>query len=133
MPGPRIDIGLIIIAHGSRRQQSNDEVRRLADQIEQRADARFASVRCAYLELAEPDIPTAIEHAITAGANELHLVPYFLSAGRHVAHDIPEIVAQKRRQHPGVHIHLDEHLGSAPGMAQLVLDLLGQTPPDTSA
>jgi sirohydrochlorin ferrochelatase len=119
---------LIIIAHGSRRQQSNDEVRRLADQIEGRAGARFASVCCAYLELADPDIPSAIEQAIAGGADELRLVPYFLSAGRHVAHDIPEIVAQKRRQHPDINIHLDEHLGSAPGMAQLVIDLLGQPP-----
>ena len=115
---------LIIIAHGSRRQQSNDEVRRLARQIEKRAGARFASVHCAYLELADPDIPTAIEQAIAAGADELHLVPYFLSAGRHVAHDIPEIIAKKRHQHPATNIHLDNHLGSAPGMAQLVLDLL---------
>ena len=129
MPG----IALIIIAHGSRRQQSNDEVRHLAEQIEQHAGARFASVRCAYLELADPDIPTAIDQAIAGGANELHLVPYFLSAGHHVAHDIPEIVTQKRHQHPDVHIHLDDHLGSAPGMAQLVLDLLGQAPPEPPA
>lgn len=115
---------LIIIAHGSRRQQSNDEVRQLALQIEQRAHERFTSVRCAYLELADPDIPTAIEQAIATGGSELHLVPYFLSAGRHVAHDIPEIVEQKRQQHPDINIHLDDHLGSAPGMAQLVLDQL---------
>jgi len=119
------DTSLILIAHGSRRQQSNQEVRRLAEQIEQRADARFVSVGCAYLELADPDIPTAIDQAIASGAGELHLVPYFLSAGRHVAHDIPEIVEQKRRQYPDTPIHLDSHLGSAPGMAQLVLDLLG--------
>jgi len=120
MPG----IALIIIAHGSRRQQSNDEVRQLAEQIEQHASTHFTSVRCAYLELADPDIPTAIEEAISAGASELHLVPYFLSAGRHVAHDIPDIVEQKRQQHPDIHIHLDSHLGSAPGMAQLVLELI---------
>lgn len=122
MPGT----ALIIIAHGSRRQESNDEVRQLAEQIEQRATAQFASVSCAYLELAEPSIPAAIEQAINAGAVELHLVPYFLSAGRHVAHDIPEIVAEKRHQHPDIDIHLDAHLGSAPGMAQLVLDQLSQ-------
>jgi len=115
---------LIIIAHGSRRSQSNDEVRALAEKIRRQAHTRFASVDCAFLELAEPDIPTAIDRAIEAGANHLHLVPYFLSAGRHVAHDIPDIVAGKRRQHPQVNIHLDAHLGSAPGMARLVLDML---------
>ena len=115
---------LIIIAHGSRRQQSNDEVRVLARKIRQQARSRFASVRCAYLELAEPDISTAIDDAISAGADTLHLVPYFLSAGRHVAHDIPDIVEHKRRQYPQISIQLEAHLGSAPGMARLVLDML---------
>jgi len=116
---------LIIIAHGSRRQQSNDEVRALAEQVRKQAGAGFASVNCAYLELAEPSIPSAIDQAIAAGASELHLVPYFLSAGRHVAHDIPDIIERKRLQYPEASIHLDQHLGSAPGMAQLVLDLIG--------
>jgi len=115
---------LIIIAHGSRRPQSNDEVRALADQVRQQSQARFSEVSHAYLELAEPDIPTAIDNAVRAGADDLHLVPYFLSAGRHVAHDIPAIVNDKRRQYPDISIQLSQHLGSAPGMAQLVLDLL---------
>jgi len=119
--GQRSD-SLIIIAHGSRRPQSNDEVRQLAEKIRQHTEERFSSVGCAFLELASPSIPEAIDTAVAAGARELHLVPYFLSAGRHVAHDIPDIIDNKRRQHPATAIHLHPHLGSSPAMPGLVLN-----------
>jgi sirohydrochlorin ferrochelatase len=79
-------------------------------------------VGCAFLELASPSIPEAIDTAVAAGARELHLVAYFLSAGRHVAPDIPDIIDNKRRQHPATAIHLHPHLGSSPAMPGLVLN-----------
>ena len=44
---------------------------------------------CGFLELAEPSIPDGIQRCIDAGATEVVVVPYFLSAGRHVSEDIP--------------------------------------------
>lgn len=118
---------LIIIAHGSRRPQSNDEVRHLAKELEQRSGKRFSSVGCAFLELASPSIPEAIDAAIAAGAGDLHLIPYFLSAGRHVAHDIPNEIDIKRRQYPDKVIHLHPHLGSNSGMVALILNTIDPT------
>ena len=126
-PGKWAD-SLIIIAHGSRRPQSNDEVRHLAKELNHHAGERFSSVGCAFLELAYPSIPEAIDAAVAAGARELHLVPYFLSAGRHVAHDIPDAIDKKRRQYPNIVIHLHPHLGSSPAMPAFVLNTIDPTP-----
>jgi len=126
-PDPR-STSLIIIAHGSRRPQSNDEVRQLAEELRHHTMKRFSSVDCAFLELASPSIPEAIDAAVAAGARELHLVPYFLSAGRHVAHDIPDAIDQKRRQYPDAVIHLHPHLGSSPTMPTFVLNSINPTP-----
>lgn len=112
---------LIIIAHGSRRAQSNEEVKRLAQQVSLQAGDRFSSVGCAFLELASPSIPDAIDAAVAAGAGKLRLLPYFLSAGRHVVEDIPALVEAKQRQYPDILMCLDHHLGETPNMAQLVL------------
>ena len=117
---------LIVVAHGSRRKQSNDEVRRLTEAVARQALGRFVSVSSAFLELADPDIPSAIDAAITDGANEVVLLPYFLSAGRHVAHDIPHLVADKQRQYPHVKLTLGPHLGHADGMAALVLSMISR-------
>lgn len=112
---------LLIVAHGSRRDSSNDEVRALTECLRQRAGARFARVSCAFLELAEPSIPDGIDALVEAGTRRVTVLPYFLSAGRHVATDIPEAVERKRRQYPSVHIELASYVGASEGMIDLLL------------
>ncbi len=112
---------LLVVAHGSRRVSSNDEVRDLAARVGELAGGRFDRVQAAFLELAEPSIPDGIQACIEAGADEVVVMPYFLSAGRHVSEDIPAEVARKQREHPQVVIRLADHLGAQPGIVELVL------------
>jgi sirohydrochlorin ferrochelatase len=111
---------LLLVAHGSRRAASNDEVRELTAQLRQ-ADGRFQHVACAFLELAEPSIPDGLRQAIAAGAGEVVVLPYFLSAGRHVVTDIPAEVAVVQREHPDVAIRVAPYLGAADGVVQILL------------
>lgn len=111
---------MLVVAHGSRRAQSNDEVRALARRLhEQTRD--FDRVVCAFLELAEPSIPDGLRQAIAAGSQEVVVVPYFLSAGRHVVKDIPEEVATVRAEYPDIAIIIAPYLGAAPELADLLL------------
>ena len=84
---------LLVVAHGSRRAESNDEIRSLTEKVSQRCADRFDRVECAYLELAEPLIPDAIRSLADDGAKSVLVVPYFLARGAHVASDIPEPVS----------------------------------------
>lgn len=115
---------LLVVAHGSRRAASNDEVRALTDRVRATADGRFAEIACAFLELAEPSIPDGIERLIQRGAHEITVLPYFLAAGRHVSEDIPEAVADKQREHPTVQIGIAPYLGTSDAMPGLLLTLL---------
>lgn len=115
---------LLIVAHGSRRDASNDEVRQLAEVIAAKAGIRFMLIEPAFLELATPSIPDGIENCIQAGANEVVVLPYFLSAGRHVAQDIPAEVDIKRKQYPQIPISIAAYLGSDEGVADLMLGLV---------
>lgn len=115
---------LLLIAHGSRRRASNEEVRNLADRLSKRGGDRFGRVVCAFLELAEPSIPDAVERCVADGAREILVLPYFLAAGRHVSSDIPEQLAPGRRKHPGVRIRLLPYVGAADGMLDLMLGLV---------
>lgn len=114
---------LLVVAHGSRREASNEEVRRLSEQIALQAGERYQVVKTAFLELAEPCIPDGIEQCIKAGAGEVVVMPYFLSAGRHVAKDIPEEVAPKQQQYPEITIRIAPYLGAADGIAALMLQM----------
>ncbi len=112
---------LVLVAHGSRRTASNAEVQSLAARLARLAGRRFTAVIAGFLELAAPSIPEAIEAAIAGGATEVRVLPWFLSAGRHVSEDIPAQVAAVQARHPDVHIHLLGHAGALPGMAELLL------------
>jgi len=114
---------LLLVAHGSRRESSNREVRTLTDRVRERAGGQFEYIDCAFLELADPDIPSGIETCISAGATQVKVVPYFLSAGRHVAEDIPAAVAEVRRRYPEVDIVVTPHLGAADAIADQLLAL----------
>ena len=119
---------LLLVAHGSRREESNEEIRALTALLERQAGERFAQVRCAFLEIAEPSIPDGIETAVSAGASEVVVLPYFLSAGRHVAEDIPAEVQRKQAEHSGIRIRIAPYLGLAGGLPDILLDLSDSKP-----
>lgn len=112
---------LLLVAHGSRREASNDEVRELADRLRDAAGEAYGEVRAGFLELAEPSIPDGIQQCIDAGASQVVVLPYFLSAGRHVSEDIPAEVKIKQDEHPQVQICISAYLGAATGITDLLL------------
>ncbi len=118
---------LLIVAHGSRREASNNEIRALTEALQRKAANRFDDVGCAFLELAEPSIPDGISQCIEHGATHVTVFPYFLSAGRHVASDIPAEVNQMVREYPDVAITIAPYLGAAGAMSELILQQAGQT------
>ena len=121
---------LLLVAHGSRREASNEEVKRLAGRLAERVGSCFGHVGCAFLEIGEPSVDNGIEAAVRAGAAEIVVLPYFLSAGRHVAEDIPAEVERKRCKHPGVRIRIAPYLGQADDLLRILLDLSDQCAPD---
>ena len=114
---------LLIVAHGSRRAESNDEVRALTEQLRPQAESEFDYVTCAFLELADPLIPAGLEQCLQAGAKEVVLLPYFLSAGRHVTQDIPNIVAEFTASQPSLEVQIAPHLGTAPNLPTALFQL----------
>jgi sirohydrochlorin ferrochelatase len=114
---------LLIIAHGSRRAASNDEVRRLGSQVEHQRGQAIGAVSVAFLELAEPGIPAALDRCAEQGAREIIVLPYFLAAGTHVAQDIPKALAAFRDRHPEIALRLAPHLGDSAMLPWIILDL----------
>ena len=119
---------LLLVAHGSRRTESNDEVRQLARDLGVKVDGEYGQVACAFLELVEPSIPDGLRAMIRAGAREVIVLPYFLSAGRHVAIDIPAEVNIIRAESPEVDITLAPYLGASSGVIDLLMGLAEETP-----
>lgn len=115
---------LVIVAHGSRRGASNDEVRELSRKVSEVLGSDYSMVNTGFLELAEPLIPDAIEECIEKGATSVAVLPYFLSAGRHVVEDVPAEVAKAQSKFPEVEIQIKPHIGGLPSMISLITDSL---------
>lgn len=104
---------LLIVAHGSRRAESNEEIKALTEQVASRANEHFDLVDCAFLELADPLIPDGVNSMVERGAKSIVIVPYFLAKGAHVRDDIPEAVALAQAAHPRVTITVSNYFGAA--------------------
>ena len=88
---------LLIVDHGTRSAEANLRLAAFAEQV---ASARPEwRVTHAHMELAQPDMPTAIDALVAEGAVEIHIHLHFLSAGYHVRETIPELVEAARARH----------------------------------
>lgn len=116
---------LLIIAHGSRRAASNDEVRVLAAAVRAQPGHAYDHVEAAFLELAAPAIPDGLAALAAKGATEIVAFPYFLAAGTHVAQDIPAAIAEFSAAHPGVTVRLTPHLGASATLPGTILSVAG--------
>ena len=112
---------LLLVAHGSRRAESNAEIALVAESLNSRVSAQYAQTAYAFLELAEPSIQDGIDTLVTNGATDITILPYFLSAGRHVHEDVPEIIHMKQQQYNDVNIHIAPYIGEADEMIDVLV------------
>ena len=120
-------LAIVLIDHGSRRPEANAQLEELARRVAARRPD--ALVRTAHLELAEPNLPHAIDECVAAGARTVVVHPFFLGPGRHTTEDIPRQTAEARRRHPGVAIETTAPLGVGEGMVDIVLTRIEETDP----
>lgn len=113
---------LLLVAHGSRRQASNDEIKIMANNAD-KVSQQFQKVSHAFLELSKPSIPDGIRNCISKGAKKVVVLPCFLSAGRHVTTDIPEEVKIVQIEHPDIEITIAPYIGASDELISLILNL----------
>src|SRR5262249_18019890 len=108
---------LLLIAHGSRHADANDDLRHVAERLRERG---HALVVASFLELADPDILSAGRQCVALGADRVVLVPYFLSAGVHVPRALAAARDRLAAELPGVSFALAEPLGRHPLLLEVV-------------
>ena len=112
---------LLIVAHGSRRDASNKEIMTLADQVCAALQPDIALAKVAFLAFASPSISEAIATYLSAGVDEITVLPYFLSAGNHVSVDVPQAIHQALQQRPDIKVTLLPHIGAMQAITSLII------------
>ena len=101
---------VLVVGHGSRREEANEDVRQAALRIGDLG--LFPRVTAAFLEIASPTIAEGFAQLVTSGATHIIVHPYFLSPGRHTRGDIPIEVRAAASQYPHVSYQITEPLAA---------------------
>ena len=110
---------LILFGHGARDPEWAVPIRKLQRRVsKQRPDL---VVEVAFLELARPLLPEAIEKLASGRCNRIAIVPVFLAQGGHLRNDVPKMLGELRQRFPGISLELWPALGEA----EPVLDAMG--------
>ncbi len=121
------DPALLVIGHGSRDQAGVAEYWRFVDLVARTTDVPVGG---GFIELAEPDLDTAIDKLVADGATHVVGVPLVLLGAGHMKLDGPAALDRGRRRHPYVHFDY----GRALAIHHLVLDVAAaRVPRDAGA
>ena len=113
--------GIIVVDHGSRRQESNAALLTIVSRFAQ--SGPFKIVEPAHMELAEPTISTSFNRCVEQGAKRVIIHPFFLLPGRHWHDDIPTLAAKAAEKHPDI-----PYLVTAPvGLDERLIDAMHHT------
>ncbi|MCW5299667.1 cobalamin biosynthesis protein CbiX [Herbaspirillum lusitanum] len=107
---------LILFAHGARDPNWAEPFKRLRAMTQ--ANLPDVAVELAFLELMTPDLPQLAAQQIADGAQQVTIVPVFLGQGGHVRRDLPVLIDQLRRDHPGVNFQVAAAAGEDDGVLQ---------------
>jgi len=116
---------VLLIAHGSRKAEAGEEILSLTARLREKLAGKYGMVSSAFLERTTPTVSEEIRECIAKGATDILIIPYLLATGTHVARDIPEMVTKFHQSHPHIAIRILPHVGTSPGMADLICEHVG--------
>jgi len=117
---------LLIIAHGSRREDANNEIRELAKKLKDSV-TNFDFVDYGFLEIAQPSIEQQLLILCSnQSISDIYIFPYFLTAGNHITKDIPEIINSVRKQFSVKNIIITDYLGKDEQLKNFILNMLSK-------
>ncbi|NDP39532.1 MAG: cobalamin biosynthesis protein CbiX [Rhodoferax sp.] len=115
---PDLARGTILLAHGSRDPLWRKPIEAVAEQM--RGLAPAVHVRCAYLELSVPDLPSSATELVTLGVTSITVVPLFFGVGKHARDDLPLLISALRATHPAVTFDLRPAIGEQAQVIELI-------------
>jgi cobalt/nickel transport system ATP-binding protein len=121
----------LLVGHGSRSAAGVREYWELAAAV--RDQAPDLAVGCGFIELAQPDLDTAIDDLVERGASSVVAVPLVLLGAGHLKNDGPAALHRGRRRHPAVRFEYARDLGIHPLVLGVAEERVRQSVPDVDA
>lgn len=110
---------LLFAGHGSRAAGAAQAMLAAVDSVRRRG--LFPVVETGYLELCQPDLPTALRACVEQGATRVLVVPYFLHNGMHIRRDIPAVLRRELAQYPDLRVSIGRPIGLHANFADVMI------------
>jgi len=111
---------IILFAHGARDPEWAAPFHRVAARL--REASPNLPVQLAFLELMQPALADAVAGMAADGITRITLVPLFLAQGGHLKEDLPRLLDDVRRSHPGVTIDVTQAIGDSEALTAAIAD-----------
>lgn len=112
--------GILILAHGSRRRETEDTLSALARKVREMTGVE--ALETAFLQFSDTTLWAGLDKLCARGCTEIVLIPYFLFDGVHIREDIPAEIEQYVKAHEAVSVRMGRTLGADDRLAQIVAD-----------
>lgn len=113
---------VLLLGHGSIREQANVEVRAMWDMMKEQLPE--LQISGCFVEVAEPTLEQEIDRLAAIGVERIVIVPMFLTRGQHLSNGIPRILEAMRQKYNDIRIDLTRHLGIDPLLAEIIKNRL---------
>ena len=115
-----IESAIVLFAHGSREPDWARPFERLRDRIA--SELGREAVELAYLEHTTPTLQQAIDALYLRGVRRISVVPVFLAVGGHLKRDLPRLLDEIVRTHPGLQAQATSPLGEIDSILESICD-----------
>ena len=112
--------GILILAHGSKRQETEVILNSLIEKVKVKTGEEH--VYPAFLQFSELNLEKGIKNLVEKGASCIKIMPMFIFDGVHVTQDIPNELKEIIAKYPQVKIKISGHIGDDDKLADIIVD-----------
>lgn len=92
---------VLLVGHGSRDPEGNEEIRQIIKQLESQLDQSLLIETC-FLEFEKPNVNQGIETCVKRGATNVYVIPLMLLAAGHSKIHIPASIDEAKEKYPNI-------------------------------
>lgn len=116
--------GILILAHGSRENETENTMNKISEMVHTRLPEIL--IETAYLQFRKINLAAGLNRLIEKGVDDITVVPYFLFDGLHIREDIPAEIDNFLKDRPEVKVKMGKTLGTDERLADILADRIRQ-------
>ena len=114
--------GILLISHGSPRDEANDAFSELTGRIAARLSSD--NILPTFFSIKRPNIMDQVGKLAGQGIERIIMLPYFLGNGQHIRADIPAQLKQCNEKYPAIEMEFLPTLQGEPGVEDVLTERL---------